>query len=629
MKRRYLTLTPYTEAIRIIRETFPPTGITERVPIDEATGRVTAEPIYAPYSVPEVNLAAMDGIAVHSEDTGGASDQNPLVVDTFSLVNTGQVIPDGYDAVIMIEDVWREDGACKIRKSAFPGQFIRPAGEDIRQGELILPIKHMLRPFDIGALATYGITNLLAFSVHVGLIPIGDELVPAGARPPPGSAIESNTLFAKEYFSGMGATCHRYPITRDNPDQIAEILNRAIRKNDIVLLFGGSSAGTKDWLETVISSCGTLLFHGVGMKPGTPMLAGSMENKPVIGVPGFPLAAACVIREFASRVLELWGLPPYPIFSGRARLAQRIHSDLGYEEFIQVSAARVGDSICVMPHSRGNGVQMSVVRSNSYIRIPASDEGIEAGNEIEVSITCPPSQIDRTLLVCGVRDECIHLLGDFLTTGDHYLHCCNAPAAGALRILQMNNCHAASVAIPRTDTWQGSDMVDRLAGPGFFRLTVAEAEIGLVSRDGLLIEDLPVSRFINRPPGVPARILLDAILEQKQINPEMISGYNHHLKSEDSVVSTIRSGSADAGICRRRMAERCGLSWTPLGYESYDLVLPLFSMEKEFATDIIRILKTDDYRQLLERLGGYSTARTGSVALDQSPVHDIRIPKKI
>jgi putative molybdopterin biosynthesis protein len=613
MKRRYLSLTPYNEAIRIMKEVFPPIGMTERVPIEHATGRVTAEPIYAPYSVPEVNLAAMDGITVRSEETKGAADQNPITLENLYQVNTGQVIPEGYDAVIMIEDVWREDTRCTIRKSAFPGQFIRPAGEDIRQGELILPPNHVVRPFDIGALATYGITNLLAVSVHIGLIPIGDELVPAGAKPKPGSAVESNTLFASEYFSGMGATCHRYPITRDEPDMITEALYRAVQDNEMVVLFGGSSAGTKDWLEWVISSCGNLLFHGVGMKPGTPMLLGSLEDKPVFGVPGFPIAAACVIREFASRLLEWWGLAPYPLFSTRARLAQRIHSDLGYEEFIQISAARVDDRICVMPHSRGNGVQMSLVRSNGFIRIPSSHEGIEAGEEIQIGITCPPSQVDSTLLVCGVRDECIHLLGDLLSSKGYHLHCCNTMVAGALQILQMKNCHAASVTLPRTDNWQGTDFLGRIAGRDFVRVTVAEAELGLVSRDGLAMEDLDSARFINRPPGIPARILVDMLLDQNNIQAVTISGYENQARSEDNVITAIRNGSADAGICRKRTADKTGLSWLPLGYESYELVFPLTAMEDSTTAEILSILKYPQYRESIGRLGGYSTARTGSV----------------
>jgi len=620
MKRRYLSLTPYDEAIRIMKDVFPPIGITERVTIDQATGRMTAEPIYAPYSVPEVNLAAMDGIAVRSEETKGASDQSPIALDNFSLVNTGQVIPTGYDAVVMIEDVWQDDTTCKIRKSAFPGQFIRPAGEDIREGELILPPNHVVRPFDIGALATYGITNLLAVSVHIGLIPIGDELIPAGAKPKPGSAVESNTLFAREYFSGMGATCHRYPITRDDPELITENLYRAVLDNDIVVLFGGSSAGTKDWLEKVISSCGTLLFHGVGIKPGTPMLLGSLMDKPVFGVPGFPIAAACVIREFASRLLEWWGLAPYPLFSTWARLAQRIHSDLGYEEFIQVSAARIGDRISVMPHSRGNGVQMSLVRSNGFICIPAPHEGIDAGEEIQVSITCPPAQVDSTLLICGVRDECIHLLGDLLSSKGYHLHCCNTMVAGALKILQMKNCHAASVTLPRTDIGQRTDLFGRIIGHDFLRVTVAEAELGLVSRDGLAIGDLAAARFINRQPGIPARVLLDMLLDQNDIQPEKVSGYEHQARSEDSVITAIRNGGADAGICRKRTADKTGLSWLPLGYESYELVFPLSAMEDRINSDILNTLKSTQYRELINRLGGYSTERTASV----TPIAPIR-----
>ena len=614
MKRRYFSLTSFEDAIRIMKETFPAPGVTERIPLEQAVGRVIAEPVYAPYSVPEVNLSVMDGIAVRSADTQGAMDRNPVTLEHFQRVNTGQVIPQGYDAVIMIEDVWLGDGTCRVRKSAFPGQFIRPAGEDIRKGELVLPRSHIVRPFDIGALATYGITNLLVSSVSIGLIPIGDELVPPGARPKPGGAVESNTLFARHYFSGMGATCYRYPITWDDPESITTALSLAIEEHELVLLFGGSSAGTRDYADQVISSCGTLLFHGVGMKPGTPVMLGSVEKKPVFGVPGFPIAAACVIKEFVARLLEWWGLAPYPIFTIRAELAQRIASDLGYEEFVHVSAARVGNHVSVMPHSRGNGIHMSLVRSDGFIQIPASYEGYEAGEEVPVQLTIPPAHLDRNLLVCGARDECIHILGDLLTPRGFSLHCCNTLDSRALVTLREGRCHAASVALPRTGSWMASDLFDTADGTTFMRVTVAEAELGLASRNGVVLDDLTGIRFINRARGLPARTLTDKLLQSSGITPQEVHGYETQAKSEEGVITAIQNDSADAGVCRKKTAEIASLSWTHLGYVSYNLVIPLSCLGDPATISILAILKSGLYRDAVDCIGGYSTAGSGQVS---------------
>jgi putative molybdopterin biosynthesis protein len=318
-----------------------------------------------------------------------------------------------------------------------------------------------------------------------------------------------------------------------------------------------------------------------------------------------------VIREFAGRLLEWWGLAPYPIFTAPAQLAQRIASDLGYEEFVNVSAAQIGGRIVVMPHSRGNGVQMSLVRSNGFVKIPASYVGIEAGEEIWAQLMTPPSTIERNLLVCGVRDECIHVLGDLLTPRGFSLHCCNTLDAGALLILRERRCHAASVALPRFGTWQSTDLFSPTVSAGLVRVTVAEAELGITSRELFSLDDLAGARFINRPRGVPARLLIDEMLRRTGLSPEQVPGYDHQVRSEDGVLTAVKNESADAGICRKRAAERAALCWTPLGYESYDLVFPSSAWEDAATVSIIGVLKSGQFRDSIGRLGGYSTMRTG------------------
>ncbi len=250
------------------------------MPLLESLGRVVASPVHAGYSVPEVNIAAMDGIAVRSRETAGAREQVPVTLGHAVRVNTGNVIPPGFDAVVMIEETWEHEGRFQVRRQAAPWQYIRPAGEDIRENQLVLPRGHVIRAFDIGALATYGVTEVEVRSVRVGIIPTGSELVPLGVRPGPGQVVESNTIMAEVYLSAMGATCTRYPIVPDDPGLIRETLMQAVDSDDLVIISAGSSAGTRDFTAGVIGSLGELIFHGVAVKPGKPAMLGQDPGSP-------------------------------------------------------------------------------------------------------------------------------------------------------------------------------------------------------------------------------------------------------------------------------------------------------------------------------------------------------------
>jgi putative molybdopterin biosynthesis protein len=210
MVKRYLELRSLDEALELLTTSFHSPQRTEKVPVMQSTGRVVAVPVYAKYSVPEVNLSAMDGIAVRSRDTIGACDRNPVTLDHFARINTGNIVPPEFDAVIMIEDVWESGDCFQIRRTAAPWQHVRPAGEDIRENRLVLPKGHLIRTFDIGALATYGITSVEVRAVRVGIIPTGSELVSPGVRPGPGQVVESNTIMAQVFLDQMGAL---YPLS--------------------------------------------------------------------------------------------------------------------------------------------------------------------------------------------------------------------------------------------------------------------------------------------------------------------------------------------------------------------------------------------------------------------------------
>ncbi|HUK93303.1 MAG TPA: molybdopterin-binding protein, partial [Methanomicrobiales archaeon] len=441
--KRYLSLVPLGEAREILGRSFTFTPSTERIPVATAGGRVTASPVFARFSVPGAHLAAMDGIAVLSEETFGAGEQRPVTLRGAVRVNTGNLLPPGTDAVIMIEDVRIDGDRFTIRRPATPWQHVRPVGEDIGETEMILPSCHRIRPHEIGALAAYGITGLEVLTVRVGLIPTGTELVPQGEKPGPGQVVESNTVMAAAWLDRMGARCTRYPLTPDDPVLIRSRLGDAVEANDLVIISAGSSAGTRDFTADAIADLGEILFHGVAMKPGKPVILGKIGGKPVIGLPGYPLSAVTVLRELVVPLLGRYGLPREAGQTCPAVLSSALASELGVEEFVFLSVGKVGERWVAVPHGRGAGVQMSGVRANAYLSIEAGKEGVEAGEEVRVHLTVPEEEAGRALILTGSHDPSLDLLADHLARAGVALHSAHQGSMGGLIALSKRVCHGA------------------------------------------------------------------------------------------------------------------------------------------------------------------------------------------
>lgn len=585
MSRRYLNLTPLPEALAAMRQAFPPGDHAETVPLRLAVGRVTAEPLYAERSVPPADIAKFDGYAVRSRDTLGAQDRRPLLLTECARVNTGEMLPGSFDAVVMIEETWDEDGIPRIRKSAAPGQHVRRAGEDIRAGEIVLPKGHQVRPFDIGALATYGITRVRVRSVRVGIVPTGSDLVPPGAVPAPGQTIETNTLMAEAYLNGMGATCRRYPIVPDDPGPIRGAVEKAVAENDLVILSAGSSAGTRDFSRDVVGALGEFVFHGIAVRPGKPVLLANVGGKPVFGMPGYPVAAQTVLREVVGNLLSWWGLSPLPGEELGVRLSRSLASDLGFDEFVPVSVGRVNGTCFATPHPRGGGIQMAVVRANGYLHIPAAREGIEAGEEVRVRLTVPSASIARTLVCVGRRDPVLGELGNRLSEAGYLLHSCNASTIGAVLALRAKTCHAATVALPEIASAWSDQVLRYLPDARLLRVPVARTEFGVASVDPLDAGSLASLRVANRPKSAAAQFLLDAWLDRQGVD-------------------TSPSGEpADVRVCPAGTAREAGLRFTSIGYESCDL-----AMREELAADegvaaLIEAARSPEFRAYLRAIG--------------------------
>lgn len=399
---------PFEDALSHIRNVIPVYGL-RTVPLQEAVRQVLAEPVYAKYNVPPAPVSAMDGFAVNSASTAGASNTTPVTLTEFDRVNTGNVVRPQFDAVIMIEDVEfngsDNPAEITIRAPIKAGRNVRATGEDIAEGRMVLPAGARIRPFDIGALAGYGITEVTVKSVSVGIIATGSELIAPGEIPKPGQVVESNSVMTEAYLRQFGVDVIRYPPVADNQVLIREAIEKAVSENEIVLLSAGSSMGSKDFTASAIAEIGRIIFHGVFMKPAKPTMLGIVDDKPVIGMPGFPLSAQTSQRLFVRELLELWGFkgPEHETISAVA--GEAVGSDDFLDEFRFAAAAEVAGRIVALPQIRSSSMQMNGIRANCYIHIPRGVAEAKAGDTVSAVLNVPAAELAKTILLGGAYSE--------------------------------------------------------------------------------------------------------------------------------------------------------------------------------------------------------------------------------
>lgn len=612
--KRYLKVMALDDVFALLSREFTCTPFIETIPLEAASTRITAHALFATYSVPEIHLAAMDGIAVVSEETHGASEQHPVTLRQAARVNTGNVIPPGCDAVIMIEDVWEQDGKYTIRRSAAPWQHVRPAGEDLAESEMVMPSRHRIRPHETGALATYGISSLDVITVRIGLVPTGSELVAAGTRPAPGQVVESNTVMAKAMLESAGARCIRYPFVEDRPEQIRDAIRKACTENDLVIVSAGSSAGTKDFTAEVIDSLGTVLVHGIATKPGKPAIVGNIAGKPVFGLPGYPLSAFAVIRELVLPFLRNYGLfVPAPVVIP-ATLTTAFPKEIGSDEFVLCSLGRIGNRWVVSPQSRGAGVQMSAVRANAYLRLHRASEGFGAGDMVDARLMVPAGEAENALLITGSHDPVLDYLSDLVCPSGVTLISTHTGSMGGLIALRKDECHAAPTHMLAEDGNYNTEYIRKyLPGIAVDLICVAGRQQGIVSRKGFPFSDLPGRKFINRQKGSGTRMLLDYELKRAGIDPSLLPGYDREVTTHIAVALAVKSGEADAGMCVYSAAKALGLPFVPVAQERYELAIRREHRDDPRIQCLVGTIQSPAFRKVLDSLGGYDSTDTGTV----------------
>ncbi|MBB5349364.1 molybdopterin molybdotransferase MoeA [Desulfoprunum benzoelyticum] len=383
----------------------------ETVPLDQALDRVLAAPIFAPEDLPAHARSTMDGFAVRAADTFGASESMPgylqiageismgeapdgrVTEGTCHRIPTGGLLPDGADAVVMLEHtVPVDDTMVEIVKGVGPGVNILGRGEDIAHGQLALPAGQLLRPQDLGLLAGLGIDAVtVTRTVSVGIISTGDEIVPFTETPAPGKIRDINKIALGGQVRRVGAAVVDYGIVSDRWEVFMPVLRQAVADNDLVLFSGGSSVGMRDLGEQAIAELHPpgILVHGVALKPGKPVIIGLSGMKPVFGLPGHPVSAmVCfdlfvrpAIDRLAGRVTDQ--LPEATII---ARLDRNINSAAGRRDIVRVRLIREDHSWAAEPVLGKSGAISSLARAHGYFIIPESSQGISQDTLITVHL---------------------------------------------------------------------------------------------------------------------------------------------------------------------------------------------------------------------------------------------------
>jgi putative molybdopterin biosynthesis protein len=645
----YLHDIPLFQAKKYLEDALVEAGLwdvlgTEIIPLNEfASDRILAKPLHAKISNPSYNSAAMDGFAVKVDETCGATPANPITLKIgfqAVYVDTGDLVPDGFNSVVPIEDVETLDekgiitrdrkSIChvRLRASLVPWNNVRSMGEDITETQLVLVGGSEIRPIDLGVIASAGFSEIeVARKPRVAILPTGSELVPVGTALQPGFILEFNSLVIAGKVNEWGCVATRFPIIQDDFESILKNVIYAAEEHDLVLLNAGSSAGSEDFSASVIEKTGRLLVHGVAIRPGHPVIIGIINSGkrlvPIIGVPGFPVSAALTLDIFVKNIIDKW--------LGRissegdfliAKLIRKITSPAGDEEYLRVAIAKIADSFLAAPLTRKAGSIASFARADGILKIPSGVQGIESGELVKITLLRKKAEIERTILCVGSHDLILDEMTHLLTEKQRRFVSVNIGSQGGLIALGRGESHLAGSHLldPETGEYNVKYIHQYVGNVPVKVITLANREQGLLIRrnnpknieslNDLVRNDI---LFINRQRGSGTRVLLDYNLKLNSINADVISGYGLEEYTHYGVAAAVASGRADCGLGLAAASLIYNLDFIPLFKERYDLIISKRHAESELLAPLFDILWDLDFKNSILKMKGYDVELMGKV----------------
>jgi len=593
-----------------------------------ALNRITAHAVFAQSNAPSFPSCAMDGIACRASDTMEASESRPVELESASIriVNTGNPLPGGFDAVIKIENTQATpDGGYRIHAAVPPWHNVRQIGENAVKGTQILPSNTPLTPQAQALLLSAGVLHVAVWArPHVTIIPTGDELRSPDSVEPE-TVPEYNSAIIRGHLESWGARCSVSPIVADDRGLLRKAVETALDESDMVVINAGSSAGTHDFAADVVQELGTLLVHGVELRPGKPMLLGVAQGLPIVGLPGYPVAALTDLHVFVRPIIDgALGQAPCRQEQVRALAATTIPSVLGDLEVVRGKLVEVSGATLFHPLPRGSASLASAVRADCILEIDSNTEGVREGDPITVSIR-DNSRLDlkRAVIAVGSHDLLMDLLIDRLRQCSQpvTMDSLHVGSMGGLRSIARDRCHIAGIHLldPKSGTYNTS-FIERFVKGNYGLVHVSHRDQGLMVAPGnpKKISDLSsLTRkeitFVNRQRGSGTRVLLDILLDRSALDPDAISGYQREETTHIAVAIRVANGFADAGLGIKAAATSLGLDFIALEREQYDLLVNADFFHSEPAKELWSILSSDEFRQAANELGGYDVSESGSV----------------
>ncbi|MHA7836266.1 MAG: molybdopterin biosynthesis protein [bacterium] len=573
----------------------------EIVPLAGALGRVLAEDVRSAVDVPGFDRANMDGFAVRSADTFGATEEEPVrlrlndevlatgiapkvevVAGSATAIATGGMLPRGADAVAPVEVTDAEPGTAPgdpgsvlVRAARTPGAAVSFAGTDMGRGETVLFAGTRLTSRETGLLAAIGCSSIAVVRrPRVAILSTGDEIVQPGEPIGPGLVYDSNGRILADAVSELGGDPVFLGAFRDDVPALRDALREALVEADLVLLSGGTSKGEGDLNATVVGELDPgILVHGVALKPGKPICLAAHGEKPVVILPGFPTSAIFTFHEFVAPLLrDLAGLPAASRETRSARLAVRTRSERGRLEYLLVGLVEgEGRRLSAYPMGKGSGSVTSFSRADGFVRIDRNTEQVEADTPVEVTLIGREVPV-ADLVVIGSHCAGLDLIASALSRQGLRVKLLAVGSQGGLAAARRGECDLAPIHLLDSDSDRYNEPFlteDLRLVPGYRRMQ------GVVTRPEesrpieALLED-PQVRMVNRNRGAGTRILIDRLLEGRRP-----PGYAYEPRSHYAVAAAVAQGRADWGVTIETVAREAGLRFEPIRAEEYDFVIPV------------------------------------------------------